>query len=251
MKLLNFASMLARACAVVLFLATAVFSQGNIDAGENKNVSPQAVTASQDGSGGQVARSQGPQAPVIKRGKEEMVNDLKTGERGKRLRAAEELGKLRDKNAVPALTEALKDEDQHVRGEAAEALGKTGNPSVLKPLLEAVKSEDDNTRWGAIQGLADLGDKKAVDALIGLLSHGDRNTRWKAATALGGLEDKKAVNALVKALQNDSDPFVRKGVIEALVKIGDKKAVNALVKAKSDKDETVRAYAAKALEMLK
>jgi HEAT repeat protein len=51
------------------------------------------------------------------------------------------LGKIGDPQALPALLEALKDENGYVRRAAAEALGEIGDPQAVPALLEALKDE--------------------------------------------------------------------------------------------------------------
>ncbi len=53
------------------------------------------------------------------------------------------LGNLRDPRAIPALREALDDEDPIVRGHAAWALGRIGGESAAAALREQAKVETD------------------------------------------------------------------------------------------------------------
>lgn len=50
--------------------------------------------------------------------------------------AAEALGALRAEAAVPALLEALEDEEEWVRTRAAEALGAVGSEAAIGPLVQ-------------------------------------------------------------------------------------------------------------------
>ncbi len=54
-----------------------------------------------------------------------------------RVQAALVLGKLKDKRAVPALMQALHDENETVRGVAATSLGRIGDPSASNALMVA------------------------------------------------------------------------------------------------------------------
>jgi hypothetical protein len=73
-----------------------------------------------------------------------------------RVQAALVLGKLADKRAVPALIQALKDENESVRGVAATSLGRIGDKSAANALLEATNDPSEFVRTQA---------KKALDAL--------------------------------------------------------------------------------------
>lgn len=60
-----------------------------------------------------------------------------------RVQAALVLGKLGDRNAVPALTKALRDENNTVRAVAAQALGRLGAPEAADGLRAQLKAERD------------------------------------------------------------------------------------------------------------
>lgn len=80
------------------------------------------------------------------------------------------LGKLGDRRAVGALTDALRS-GVHV----AEALGKLGDPRAVEPLLEvATRSEYHiGLRFSAVNALGDLGDAGAIEGLRSLLADED------------------------------------------------------------------------------
>ena len=112
--------------------------------------------------------------------------------------------------AVPALIEALKDEDSNVRGSAADALGKIG-PAAVPALIEALRDDDSDVRYTAA-ALARIGPaaEAAVPALIEALKHDDSIVRFNAAYALGkiGPAAEAAVPTLLEALK-DYDSYVR------------------------------------------
>ena len=100
------------------------------------------------------------------------------------------------KAAVPALAQALKDEDEWVRANAAEALGRIGPEAkaAVPALIQALKNEDVlRVRWGAAEALGQIGPaaKQAVPAL---------------AQALKDIEDSYS-------------PYFRESAVEALEKI--------------------------------
>ena len=121
-----------------------------------------------------------------------------------RQRAAEALGEIKHKSAVPHLIQALKDPVWQVRGHAAEALGKIGHVSAVPNLAKALQGEKEHFE-----------------------------VRWRAATALGKIGHESAVPHLVKALQDEYSP-VREEAVEALGRIGHESAVPSLVKALKD-----------------
>jgi hypothetical protein len=75
-----------------------------------------------------------------------------------RVQAALILGKLGDKRAVPALIQALKDENESVRGVAATSLGRLGDRSAANALLQATNDTSEFVRSQA---------KKALDLVAG------------------------------------------------------------------------------------
>jgi HEAT repeat protein len=70
-----------------------------------------------------------------------LIRALKSSDRSLGIRAADALGKTRDRRAVRALVEALKSKDRFVRAMSARSLGRIGHPAGLGPLSEAMKDE--------------------------------------------------------------------------------------------------------------
>ena len=88
-----------------------------------------------------------------------------------RLYAAEELGRLDDPLAVPALLRrAIDEEDDTVRAAVVDALAAIGEPSTVHPLGRALDSRYANVRVRAAEALAGLGDPLGAPYLI---------TRWE------------------------------------------------------------------------
>lgn len=74
-----------------------------------------------------------------------------------RVQAALVLGKLKDRRAVPALSQALRDENATVRGTAAASLGQIGDPSARGALEGAAQDVDGFVKGQAQKALAMLG----------------------------------------------------------------------------------------------
>ena len=122
--------------------------------------------------------------------------------------------------AVPALTEALKDEDHNVRQGAIVALGSIGPTAKDVPaLIRALKDEDAQVRDIAAGALAGIG-PAAVSALAQALKDEDRFVRGRAAYALGriGPAAKDAVPALTEALKDKSIPDYLQHVLDQIKK---------------------------------
>jgi HEAT repeat protein len=69
--------------------------------------------------------------------------------------------------AVPALIEALSDEDSGVRASAASALGKIGEPAkeAITALIQALSDKDESVRRAAAEVLKKIGTPEAMKAV--------------------------------------------------------------------------------------
>lgn len=141
---------------------------------------------------------------------------------------------------------------------AVQALGRIG-PKAVPALIEAMQDEDSSMRESAIYALwwmQPQTDPEATEVVLALIKAlGDENSdvRVRAADALGQIGPKAsaAVPALIEALK-DEDSSVRKSAAEALGKIGSETsvAVPALIKALKDEDSSVGSAAAYSLQQI-
>ena len=124
----------------------------------------------------------------------------------------------KDKNTVPALITALRDEDAIVRNNAVGALSAMGSAGqkTINALIIALKDKH-YTVSNAAHGVLDKIGPVAVPALITALRGEDVALRRHAAYRLGqiGSVVKQAVLALITAL-TDEDTSVRRSVTGAL-----------------------------------
>ena len=185
-----------------------------------------------------------------------LIEALKDDDNEVRRNAASALGRIGPaaEAAVPALIEALKDDDNEVRRNAAFALGRIGPAAeaAVPALIEALKDEDSDVQRRAAFALGRIGPaaEAAVPALIEALKDEDSDVQRRAASALGriGLAAEAAVPALIEALK-DGDRDVRRSAADALGRIGPaaEAAVPALIEALKDEDSWFRNSAAFAL----
>jgi vesicle coat complex subunit len=160
-------------------------------------------------------------------------------------------------DAVPALAEALKDQDTGVRRSAADALSNIGPAAAdaVPALAEALKDQDTGVRRSAAYALSNIGPAaaEAVQVLADALKNQNRDVRRIAAKAFQriGPAATNAVPALVNALK-DQDTVVRLVAADALGKIGPTAvhAAAALAEALQDQDSDVRLRAAGALKSI-
>jgi len=113
-----------------------------------------------------------------------------------------------DENAramVPALVEALHDEDAEVRHRAAMAIGRCGEERDFPRLLESLKTESVDYRVAVIEAIGDLGGSA--------IRHSDSFERKIPIMPVSVLD------VLVVAVQ-DREPRISKGGVKALATIG-------------------------------
>ena len=137
----------------------------------------------------------------------ELIEALKAADVSVRLSATEALAAMRpsDKAAVPALIEALGDENRNVRRAVAIALGRIGLVAV-PALIEALKDADTAIRLHAAFALGQMGPRAeaAVPALIDALKDADTQVSWRAVEALAaiGPQAEAAVPAPIDELKS-------------------------------------------------
>lgn len=163
--------------------------------------------------------------------------------------AAENLGRLADPSAAPALVQALEDPSADVRYHAARSLGSTGSPESEAPLMALLNDPDEHVRWAALASLTDLGAEEAADTLIARIEHPQWWRRVQCVEGLGALRSAEAVPAVVRRLE-DEDVQVRRAAAVSLLMIGSPEARGGLTRALDDEDWEVRLYASEALKRL-
>jgi HEAT repeat protein len=151
---------------------------------------------------------------------QEALKRLSSSEVYERQRAAIELGNLRDRGAVTALIDALKDDDDFVRNFAARSLGELEDSRAVDSLVLAMEDKNLLVQRSAAESLGFIGDSKAVVPLIEAARNGNDIMRRAAIEALGRIGDPGAVGLLVETLR-DEDVYLQNGAAAALAAIGD------------------------------
>ena len=127
--------------------------------------------------------------------------------------------------ALPALIEALKDENRFMRFEAAIALGYMGEEveQIVPALVEALNDKDISVRYKAAYSLGQIGEQaeQAVPALIEVLKDYNVLMSSYAAEALGmiGGKAKQAIPHLKELLIGEKDIDVKFQASFALTKL--------------------------------
>ncbi len=125
---------------------------------------------------------------------ESLIKQLKDKDEVVRLKAAKELGKLGTdaKDAIPALTEALKDTDEDVRSvakkaialikDAVAAIDKSSALKVLTDCLKDAKSKDEETQKKRVCGIG-----KATQERRRYCSRESRERAWRGRACRKGI----------------------------------------------------------------
>ncbi len=135
----------------------------------------------------------------------------------------------------------------NVRFEAAYALGKMKAREALRPLMEALDDPEMLGREGAALALGMLKDPAAVQALSRRLEEDPESpVRCHAASALGEIGDSRALPALERALK-DKEGGVRLDAAEAIILITGRGGTSGLALSLRDPDRNIRQAAARML----
>ncbi|MCI5166665.1 MAG: HEAT repeat domain-containing protein [Candidatus Electrothrix sp. GM3_4] len=171
--------------------------------------------------------------------------------------AAQALGKMGDKKAVPTLLKLLNEDESdygRARENAAEALGRLGEISSLLNIINGNYSE---RQLHAVLGvLNELIDESVVPMpmLIELLKHRSESVRIYAARALGSLGNRTAVPALLELLAKEERTeydFDRAEVLKTLGKLDDRLAGPPLTELLAYESEEMKRYIAVVLKKLR
>ena len=155
-----------------------------------------------------------------------------------RVKAVQQLRKLKAKKAAPQVAELLK--DPLVKEDAALALEDLGGPDEVQPLLDAVDTtvgagSDTAARTAnranakIAQALGNIGDPRAAPALLRLARASDDSVRLSAVEALGQIRSREAIPELSHLVDDPAaPPVLTKKAIVSLGEIGDPLAIPAL-----------------------
>ena len=188
------------------------------------------------------------------------LRGLKSSDPEGRKQAAQKAGSSRNARAVPALIEAMGDENPGVRVAVMEALGCLGDPRAIGPLagfLANPVKTDRRSKFerrearditAAAVALSAFGEA-AVPHLSDALNSESLEVRRASAQALGAVRSPRAAAALARAM-DDARSEVRRAAAHALGNLGDRSALQALSRALEHKDPETRSAAAEALGTL-
>jgi HEAT repeat protein len=137
-----------------------------------------------------------------------------------------QIGHANPEIVLPALLDALKDEDWEVRQAVAKALGLLGhaNPqAVVLPLLETLKDAEALVKRAAVIALGQVSHTNPQTVIAALLETlTDKNIRQAALYALGQTshaDPQTIIHPLLEALK-DEKALIREAAVDALRQVG-------------------------------
>ncbi|GLZ01977.1 HEAT repeat domain-containing protein [Actinoplanes sp. NBRC 103695] len=173
--------------------------------------------------------------------------DLRSRSRVRRARAAQVLGDLELRQAVPELCRLLTDRRAEVRVVAVRALGRIGDPAAAWRLIASLDQSDPVPSLLATHTLVQLGPEAEV-TLSAALDHPEARVRAVCLEALGLLGATGALDRVARVLREDAVLDVSVAAATNLGRLGTRGAVEPLTQAlTSARPAALRAAAARAL----
>lgn len=164
--------------------------------------------------------------------------------------AAEALGAMRSKRAIPPLVALLDSASAGpVSQSAVIALADIG-PDAAPALIKRLAGAEPHVVARAREALSGMDGPALTDALMTALSSDAPTVRCVAASVLGARRKSAAVPELVWTLDHDRDISVRVAAADALGLLGNKLATAPLIRATRHQNEVLRKSAASALGCL-
>ncbi|GAA3351597.1 hypothetical protein GCM10020358_81880 [Amorphoplanes nipponensis] len=175
------------------------------------------------------------------------LRDLRSRGRVRRARAAQVLGDLELRQAVPELCRLLTDRHDEVRVVAVRALGRIGDPAAAWRIIASLDRADPVPSLLATHTLVQLGAEAEV-TLSAALDHPQARVRAVCLDALGLLGATGSVRRIARVLREDSYLDVRVAAATNLGKLGTRTALEPLTLALHPaRPAALRAAAARAL----
>jgi HEAT repeat protein len=175
------------------------------------------------------------------------LRDLRSRSRVRRARAAQVLGDLEQRQAVPELCRLLADRHGEVRVVAVRALGRIGDPAAAWRLIAGLDQADAVPSLLVTHTLVQLGPEAEV-TLSAALDHPEARVRVVCLDALGLLGAAGSVNRVARVLREDTVLDVRVAAATNLGRLGTRSALEPLTAALTPaRPAPLRAAAARAL----
>ena len=172
--------------------------------------------------------------------------DVDSGLRSSAMDLLKELGRSEySLEILEPLIDGLQNNDKDMRILSANTLGRIRAREVIPMLIEALDDRNTNVVYNVVECLGDIADPRAVPALMKLLTeHPDEWVHAATLEALGKIGDQRVVALLLTLVDNE---LVVDPLINALGTLGDSRAIPVLVNYLKDEDREIRELAINAL----
>lgn len=158
-----------------------------------------------------------PSAPVGAHGPQALRDTLRSGERAARVQAARQLGGYTDLETIAALLGAIRAGDKQVAAAAVEALQAIGSPAI-PALMDALRDQDDQVRWHSAKTLSTVATTSAVEGLLDALDDNNYGVRWLAAEGLVHAGQAAIAPLLRRLAETKASAWLRQGAWHVLNK---------------------------------
>jgi HEAT repeat protein len=145
----------------------------------------------------------------------EVLDALKNGGLGTKIKALYALGKIGGEEVLPALLYCAARPEEDIKSVAVEVLGNLANPRTLPVLLERLKEPNPAIRAKAIAALGNFRNPSLIDELVPFLDSGDGLLDAEAVTALARIGDGSLETRFIELLRSPH-PQTREAAAHAL-----------------------------------
>ncbi|RME90002.1 MAG: HEAT repeat domain-containing protein [Candidatus Hydrogenedentota bacterium] len=192
--------------------------------------------------------------PVLKKERQQLIEDAESGNPEARLRAIKRCGWWRITYCYRVLVQNLNDVDPIIRRESAEALGLLRIPAARPYIKKALEKETvTDVKARMILALGFSGQFEDAEVIQKYLKDPETTVRRHAALALGYVADNKTEKALEEALKTEKKEHLIPVILKSLLIISPEntKYQNMLIEKLFSDDIWTRFYAAEAIRDLK
>ncbi|MEB8433250.1 HEAT repeat domain-containing protein [Cocleimonas sp. KMM 6892] len=184
---------------------------------------------------------------------ETLIRYLSAEDKYIRIKAARSLQQYNDKQAIPALTKALKtDKEKDVRRDAIKALIHLNGEDLVGTLIPALNDKSEYVRLQAIQAIGKSQSPEVLPALLQALNDSSRSIRSNSREFLVERADATLIKQYIQTLQNEQEkPEYRTEFVEILSHINQPEVVNALFTTLNSEHKSIRLNTIYALGALK
>jgi len=178
------------------------------------------------------------------------LSDIAGQDKAMRADAVKVIAGIRHELSVRALVAQMAKEPAiQVRAECIKALATLNMKEGLPAVVNALSEQDVSVRLAAVRSLYRLGGVASAPELIRMLCDENENVRRRAATCIGWLGKQELAVELLPLLDDSSVP-VRLAAVEAMGNLHSREVVSALIEHLGDPEKTIRRAVISALRTI-